>query len=476
VTELNGVRKTTLPNGLTVLLREMHHAPVASFWVWYRVGSRNEGSGITGISHWTEHMLFKGTPAYPQGEFDKTIAREGGIFNGMTWIDFTTYFETLPSDRIDLVLRVEADRMVNAVFDPTETDLERTVIISERQGNENNPSFLLSEALQATAFQAHSYHHSVIGWQCDLESITRDQLYRHYRTFYAPNNAIVAIAGDFQSDAMLARIGELFGGIPAGPPLPPFISKEPAQRGERRVIVEGPGTTAYLEMGFRAPRAIDPDYYPMVVLDTTLGGAKGMSMWGGGTANRSSRLYKALVETELASDVDCAISSTIDPFLFSFEATVRQGRSLEEVEAAILAEIQRVMDEPVSEAELHKAIKQTRAQFAYSSESVTDQGYWLGFSETVADVSWFESYLARLSAVTIEDVQRVARTYFKPALRNVGWYVPMGDAETGGDGDTETRGEEDTGRGGHGETETRRHGDTETRRYGEKEAENDTYE
>ena len=214
------------------------------------------------------------------------------------------------------------------------------------------------------------------------------------------------------------------------------------------MTVEGPGTTAYLELGFHAVRTTDPDYYPLVVLDTILGGAKGMSMWGGGTANRSSRLYKALVETELASDVDCAVSSTVDPFMFSFEATVREGRTLDEVEHALLAEIQRVIDEPVSEAELHKAIKQTRAQFAYSSESVTDQGYWLGFSEIVADVSWFENYLDRLAAVTVEDVQRVAQTYFKPSLRNVGRYVPVGD------GDTET-----------GDTATRRQRDTATRRW-----------
>ena len=143
MSDLNAIRRVVLDNGLIVLLREMHHAPVASFWVWYRVGSRNERAGTTGISHWTEHMLFKGTPTYPQGEFDKAVAREGGVFNGMTWIDFTTYFETLPSDRIDLALRVEADRMTNAVFDAEETELERTVIISERQGSENNPGFLL---------------------------------------------------------------------------------------------------------------------------------------------------------------------------------------------------------------------------------------------------------------------------------------------------------------------------------------------
>ncbi len=435
----DGIRRTVLGNGLTVLLREMHHAPVASFWVWYRVGSRNEHPGITGISHWVEHMMFKGTPAFPQGEFDKAIAREGGIFNGMTWIDFTTYFETLPSDRIDLALRVEADRMMHAVFDPAETELERTVIISERQGNENNPGYLLSEALGASAFQAHSYHHPVIGWQCDLEAITRDQLFQHYRTFYGPNNAIVAVAGDFEGDQMLARIEALFGGIPAGPALPPFTAKEPPQRGERRVTVEGPGATTYVEICYRAPRATDPDYSALVILDTILGGAKGMSLWGGGTSNRSSRLYRALVETELTTDADCSLSSTIDPYLFSLSATVREGREPAEVEAAFLAEIQRVIDEPVSEAELGKAIKQTRAQFAYSSESVTDQAYWLGFSEIVADVQWFETFLDRLAAVTVADVQRVAQTYLKPTQRNVGWYVPAGEV------DTETEEHGDTG-------------------------------
>jgi zinc protease len=433
------MHKMILDNGLTVVTREMHHAPVASFWIWYRVGSRNELPGITGISHWTEHMLFKGTPTYPQGEFDKALAREGGMFNGMTWVDFTTYFETLPSDRIDLALRVEADRMVNAIFDLQETDLERTVIISERQGNENNPGFLLSEALHAAVFQAHPYHHSVVGWQSDLETMTRDQLYNHYRTYYTPRNAIVAVVGDFNSPsagsgqalpgtfretAMLDRIRELFGQIPCGPVPAVSVVQEPPQRGERRVVVEGPGTTSYLEIAYRAPRATDPDYFPIVVLDTILGGAKSISLFGGTASNRSSRLYRALVETELAADADCGSSPTVDPYLFNFSATVREGRTLQEVETAMLAEIQRVMDEPVGEEELQKAIKQTRAQFAYSSESVTDQGYWLGFCEIVADVNWFETFLDRLAQVTIEDVQRVARAYFKRTQRNVGWYVP----------------------------------------------------
>jgi zinc protease len=270
-------------------------------------------------------MLFKGTPAFPKGEFDKAVSREGGHFNGMTWIDFTTFFETLPAERIDLALKVESDRMLNAIFDAAETELERTVIISERQGNENDPEFLLSEALQAAAFMAHPYRHSVIGWESDLRSMTRDQLFSHYRVHYAPNHAIVAVAGDFATLDMLARVESLFGGIPAGPERPPLATSEPLQRGERRIVVEGPGATAYVEISFRAPRATDPDYCAMIVLDSILGGAKSMTLWGGGGGNRSSRLYRALVEKELAASVSCNMSATVDPYLMSFRRRSARG-------------------------------------------------------------------------------------------------------------------------------------------------------
>lgn len=422
----NGVKKVMLDNGLQVVLKEMHHAPVASFWIWYRVGSRNEMPGITGISHWVEHMVFKGTPTFPQGEFDKMVAREGGVFNGMTWLDWTTYFETLPSDRFDLALRIEADRMVNSLFDAQELEKERTVVISEREGAENFPEWLLEEEVQAAAYRLHPYRHQVLGWKQDLQSMTRDDLWQYYRAYYAPNNAIAVATGDFQGDALLARIEELFGVIPPGPELPVVRASEPPQRGERRVVVEGEGQTAYLLMVFHAVPATHPDYFPLVVLDAVLGGAKPMSFFGGGTSNRSSRLYKALVDTELAADVDSSMASTIDPFLFSFSATLRPGRTLEEVEAALWAELERVAQEPITPEELAKAIKQTRAQFAYSSESVSNQGFWLGFSEVVASTEWFDSYLDNLAAVSAEDVQRVAREYLAKSRRTVGWYVPRG--------------------------------------------------
>src|SRR5688572_13424465 len=185
----NGVIKTTLDNGLRVLIKEMRHAPVATFWVWYRVGSRNEVPGITGVSHWVEHMQFKGTPTFPEAVLDKLISREGGQWNAMTYIDWTAYYEVMPSSHIALGIDLEADRMMNSEFAPEEVDSERTVILSERSGSENSPSWLLYEELIASAFRVHPYHHMVIGDRVDLLNMSRDDLYNHYRRYYVPNNA-----------------------------------------------------------------------------------------------------------------------------------------------------------------------------------------------------------------------------------------------------------------------------------------------
>jgi zinc protease len=414
-----------LENGLTVVLKESRHAPVATFWVWYRVGSRNEIPGITGIAHWCEHMLFKGSAAFPKGEIDKQISRSGGIMNGLTWLDFTTFYQTLPADQIDLGLRIEADRMVNALFDPGEVDLERTVIISERQGDENEPTFLLDEEVTSAAFRVHPYRQQTIGDMCDLERISRDDLWRHYQTYYGPNNAIAVAVGDFETDEMLARVQELFGPIARRSDPLPVDRPEPPQRGERRVSLEGPGTTAYLQAVYHTPSAIELDFFPMVVLSTILTGAPGMNVFAGDPPNRSSRLYRALVETGLAATVSGSFSPMLDPYLYEVSATVRSGRTPAEVEAALDAEFDRVLQEPISAGELHKAVKQAKAQFAYSSESVTNQGFWLGYSSLVADLAWFESFVACLAAVTVEDVQRVAQSYLPRRNRTMGHYVPQ---------------------------------------------------
>ncbi len=425
----DGVLKVALDNGLMVVLKENHNAPVATFWCWYRIGSRQERSGNTGISHWVEHMLFKGTKTYPKATVDKVVSREGGVWNGMTWLDFTTYFETLPAAKIDLALRIEADRMVNALFAPKEVESERTVIISERQGSENSPQFLLGEVLQATVFLVHGYHHETIGHLCDLQSMTRDDLYSHYKTYYAPNNCVAVGIGAFDARDMLARIDKAFGKIKPGPALPALASVEPEQKGERRVTVEGDGTTSYVDIAYRAPDARHLDFAALVVLDAILAGASGLSLFGGGSTNASSRLYRALVDTELAADVSGGLAPTHDPFMYTIGATVRQGHTPAEVEAALDAELQKIADQPPEQAEVDKAIRQAKAQFAYGSESVTNQGFWYGFSEMFADYAWFEHYLDRLAQVTVDDVHRVAKEYLVKSRRTVGYYVPKSKAE-----------------------------------------------
>jgi zinc protease len=418
--------KHTLDNGLTIVLKESHHAPVTTFWIWYRVGSRNELPGITGIAHWSEHMLFKGSSAFPKGEIDTQIARNGGVMNGLTWLDFTTFFETLPAERIDLGLRIEADRMVNATFDPAEVELERTVIISERQGAENRPTFLLSEEVVGASFRVHPYHHDTVGDMCDLETISHSDLVHHYQTHYGPNNAIAVAVGDMKAASMLERIQELFGPIPARSQPAAIQRPEPPQRGERRVTLEGPGSTAYVQAAYRAPAATDPDFFPMAVVSTILTGASGMNLFAPPPPNRSSRLYRALVQTGLAAGVSGSLSATLDPYLYNIVTTVRAGHSVDAVEAALDSEVERLLQEPISEEELDTAIKQSKAQFAYSSESVTNQGFWLGSSAIVADTDWFESFLDKLEAVTVADVTRAAEAYLPRRNRTVGHYIPQG--------------------------------------------------
>lgn len=416
-----------LANGLKILLKEIHTAPLVSFWVWYRVGSRDEPTGLTGISHWVEHMQFKGTPQFPAGVLDRAISRDGGFWNAFTYLDWTTYFETMPADKIDLALRLEADRMTASLFDEKEVESERTVIISEREGSENEPLFLLGEAVQQAAFRVHPYHHEVIGDLADLRTMRREHLYQHYRTYYVPNNALIAVAGDFNSETMLARLRELFEPIPPAPPPPRLARPEPEPTGEHRLTVEGPGETTYIQIAYRAPAGAHPDFFPLTILDSLLAGPSNLNMFaGGGISNRTSRLYEALVQRELAVSVSASLVPTIDPFLYQFTITVHPKRKADEVLAAFDDEIRRIQEETVSPEEIRRAVKQAQALFAYGSESITNQAFWLGHAEMFADYSWFLNYVDNLARVTPEEVQRVAQSYLKPSRRVVGVYLPQG--------------------------------------------------
>jgi zinc protease len=427
VTDSN-VHWVTLSNGLKVLLKEIHTAPIISHWVWYRVGSRDESTGQTGLSHWTEHMQFKGTPRFPSGVLDRQISRDGGHWNAFTFLDWTTYFETMPADKIGVALELEADRMINSVFNPEEVELERTVIISERQGNENEPTFRLSEEVNAAAFRVHPYHHEIIGDMADLNTIQRDMLYQHYRSYYTPNNAVLAMAGDFKTEAMLEQIRQHFEGIPGGAVPRRLLRPEPAQAGERRVFVEGPGETTYVELAFHAPEATHEDFLACSVVDSLLSGASSLNLFGGGISNKTSRLYRALVEGELAVSVSGGMQATIDPYLYSISLTIHPQRQADEAIRVLEQEINKLQDQAPEMAEVERAVKQARALFAYGSESITNQAYWLGFSEMFANYDWFTTYLERLAAVTPEAVQRAAQTYLRPQNRILGVYIPNMEA------------------------------------------------
>ncbi len=416
---------TKLSNGLTVHLKEIHTAPLISHWVWYRVGSRNEMPGKTGLSHWVEHLQFKGTPRFPPSILDKAISREGGVWNAFTYMDWTTYYETLPADRIGLALELEADRMVNSVFDPAMVEAERTVILSELEGNENEPLFQLGRAVQQASFRHHPYRNEVIGNREDLLQITREDLYQHYRQYYVPNNALVAIAGDFRIEEMLQRVREAYEGIPAGDVPPRNVPIEPPPSGERRLEVHGPGETAYIQVAYRALPAAHPDFAVLMVIDSLLSGPASLNMFGGGgISNKTSRLYRALVEKELAVGVGGGVQATIDPFLFEITITLPPVYRPEETLKAFDEQILRIMETPVTPKEIQRAIKQARALFAYGSENITNQAFWLGYAEMFDHYDWFVDYLERISRVTPMDVQRVAQQVLNPQGRVVGFYIP----------------------------------------------------
>lgn len=424
------VQTHTLANGLTILTKEIHHVPLVSQWVWYRVGSRNETSGHTGISHWVEHMQFKGTPKYPINVLDQAISRDGGFWNALTSLDWTTYLETLPASSISIALDLEADRMVNSLFDPNETELERTVILSEREGNENEPLFRLSEAVNRAAFSQHPYRNQVIGERSDLQSMQRDDLYQHYRRHYAPNNALIALAGDFETSAILEQLEQLYRSIPAMENHIQIPSPEAPIYQNERIEMEGPGDTIYLQLTFPCPAANDPDFFNLLVLDSLLSGPSSLAMFGGGhISNKTSRLYQLLVEKDLAVSVSGGPQATIDPYLYDILAILPPDQSVDDVLKVVDEEIARLQNEAVREEEIARAIKQAKALFAYGSENITNQAFWMGYASMFADHTWFENYISNLEKVNTETLLKTARKYLDSEHRIIGVYRPKDNAK-----------------------------------------------
>jgi zinc protease len=409
-----GVVAETLDNGLRVLLLEDHRSPIVSFQIWYRVGSRNEARGATGIAHFLEHMMFKGTPTYGPRTFGRLVERHGGQHNAFTSQDVTSYFVNIAADQLDLVIDLEADRMRNLLLDAKEIAAEREVVIEERRTRtEDDPGGFLAEEVSALAFKAHPYGQPIIGWTEDIKRITPEEIRAFYRTYYVPGNAIVVAAGDFRAADALARIRQRFGAIPRGPEPPRVLAVEPPQTGERRVIVQKQAQLPIVYLGYHTPTQQSPDAPALEVLSTILSGG------------RASRLYRNLVERQLALDAGGDYSYfSFDPNLFWFSGTPMPGRTPESLEKELLAEMERLKREPVTDEELTRARNQTEAAFVFQEDSVYRRASLLARFELIGGYAGKDRYLERLRAVTAADVMRVATTWFDPDRKNVGILLP----------------------------------------------------
>jgi zinc protease len=421
------VRTATLDNGLNVIVQEEHTAPLASVWCWYRVGSKDERLGRTGISHWVEHMNFKGTTNIPRDQVKGIIEQFGGSWNGYTWIDQTAYLETATREALDRMLFIEAERMANCLYEPDDCESERTVIISELQGGENDPDQLLDQELTATAFKVHPYRHPTIGWLSDLQSMTRDDLFEHYRRYYTPDNATLVIVGDVQADDALRKAERHFGPIAQGGRLDRVRTMEPDQTGERRLVIRREGTTAYLKVGYHAPAVFDPSFVPALLLDAVLTGAKGVNLWSSFRVpppQRSARLYRALVDRGLASAVSGAMLPTAEPFLYTISATVTEGTAVDAVEAALLDAIDAVRREGVTAEELRRAKSQLRARLIVDADSITNIAHQIGYFETIGGAEVLRLLPGTIAATTLDEIAAVAARMLTADNRTVGRFEP----------------------------------------------------
>ena len=411
------VTETVLPNGLKVLLKEEHKAPVVTFQIWYKVGARNEKLGTTGMSHLLEHMMFKGTKKHGPKQFSQIVQRNGGNDNAFTGKDYTAYFENFASDRIAISLDLESDRMQNLLLNPKDFLSERDVVKEERRmRTDDDPTNTMVEQMTAAAFIAHPYQWPVIGWMADISNITRDDLAGHYHQYYAPNNATIVVAGDFDTKTLLPQIEKSFGRIPRGPSVPKVGAVEPKQLGERRIIVKKQAELPAVFAGYHTPDIKHADSFALEVLQGVL------------SSGKSSRLYKALVyEKQLAlyagGDYDNIAN---DPNLFYVYAGVMPGKTTDEVEKALYAEIEKLKAAPVADEELQKAKNQIESSFIMGQDSIFYQAMLLGQFETVANWKLLEKYVENIRAVTKDDVMRVAQQYFTEDNRTVGILVPTG--------------------------------------------------
>jgi zinc protease len=424
-----------LANGLRVVLAPQPESPTASVWVWYRVGSKNEWPGVTGASHWVEHMLFQGSPRFRKGEVDRAVVSVGGQLNAFTDTDYTAYFSTVPREHLAVPVAIEADRMTRALISDREVERERTVIHSEREGNENWPEFRVEEELYQLAFRIHPYRWDALGRRIDIERLTPEGLRRYYRRFYGTRNAVLVIAGGFDLAATARDVRRRFSGLPAGGDDVTVSDVEPPAAGERRGELTGPGTTPYLQMGWRAPALDDPTTPATMVVDTLLGGDSRLFSAGGGWGRSgehpSARLYRALVDTGLAVRATSEWRPRQYPGLFTIQVQAAKGATLDRIEASVDSVVERLGRTGPTATELVDLRAKVERGAALAYEGASHTGFRLGYFATIRSPEFEDALFRRLLRVTAEDVRVRARELFRDESRVVVHYTPTGGAPDG---------------------------------------------
>ncbi|MCG6870913.1 MAG: insulinase family protein [Gammaproteobacteria bacterium] len=417
------VFEQVLDNGLRVIVQPDHRAPVVVSQIWYQVGASDEPAGLTGISHVLEHMMFKGTPRFPEGAFSRIIAENGGEENAFTGSDYTAYFQRLEKSRLPIALELEADRMRNLVLRKDQFAKEVQVVMEERRlRTEDQPESLVYESLMAAAFQKHPYHHPIVGWMQDLQGLRVEDLRGWYQQHYAPDNATLVIVGDVQPSEVFALSRRYFGPLQGSRHVRPAPPAEPPQQAVRRLRVKAPAEVPYLLLGFHVPvpaslGAAEPwEPYALQLLSALLDGGE------------AARLARNLVR---GAGVAASAGAEYDfsaryPSMFFLDANPANSHDLAEVEAALLAEISRLQAEPVGETELARVKAQVIASDVFQRDSMFYQGMRLGTYQTVG-LGWRAAagYVDRLRAVTAAQVQAVARRYLVENNMSVAWLDPQ---------------------------------------------------
>lgn len=405
------VKSFTLKNGMKFFVLEDKSIPNANMYLFFKVGSRNEYIGITGISHFFEHMMFNGAKKYGPKEFDRVMEANGGSNNAYTTENITVYTDWFPKQSLEIIFDLESDRIANLNFDPKMIESERGVILSERStGLENNPLEQLWQELQATAFVAHPYMWPVIGWESDIKNWTKEDLENYFHTYYAPNNCIAVISGDVNLNEVKQLAEKYFEPIPSGPRPREIHTVEPEQTGERRLFVKREVPSPYLMMAFHVPQTGSDEYYAIELLNSIL------------SEGASSRLYQSIVEQkQLAIEVGTYYPNAFDPTLFYFYGICNDGVKASQLENAILEEIDKVISKGVSDAELQKVKNQKLMQFYRTTETINGMSNTIGTYEL-----FFGDYKKLFTApedykkVTVSDIQNIAAKYFTKQNRTVG--------------------------------------------------------